>query len=99
MLLDGDPPPPRLRRPGVCALPEIFTAERWGTLNGQARFITGWHWSASQSYENVYDWDGKMFRQTSHILYQYDPDGNRKEIEEPNYVPKDKAPKLADPQR
>jgi len=40
-----------------------------------------------------------MFRQTSHILYQYDPDGNRKEIEEPNYVPKDKAPKLADPQR
>lgn len=57
---------------------------KWGTVNGRSRFTTGWHMSASQAYENIYDWDGKMFRQTSHILYRYEPDGSRKEMKAPN---------------
>lgn len=57
---------------------------KWGTPNGKARFTTNWHMSASESYENIYDWNGKMFRQTSRILYHYELDGNRKEVKEPN---------------
>ncbi len=57
---------------------------RWSTVNRQARFTTSWHKSASDSYENIYDWDGKMFKQTSHVLYRCDPDGSCKEITEPN---------------
>ena len=42
----------------------------WSTLNGKARFTAAWHVSASEWYENVYDWDGKMFRQTGRVLRQ-----------------------------
>ena len=66
---------------------------KWGTINGTARFRSNWHMSASQSYENIYDWNGTNFTQTSHILYRYEPDGTRQPVEEraeqggPGYPP------------
>jgi hypothetical protein len=49
----------------------------WGMSNRRARFKTWWHMSAGQAYENIYDWDGKIFRQTSSIRYEYNPDGSQ----------------------
>ncbi len=55
---------------------------KWTTVNGSPQFVTGHHMSASQSYETIYDWNGTMFKETSNILYEYAPDGTRKEIED-----------------
>jgi len=67
---------------------------RWGTRNGRARFTTNWHMSATQSIENIYDWDGVMFRQTSAILYEYDPaDGSRKEVKTLDLAPPAEQPR------
>lgn len=48
--------------------------------SGGSKFITTWHWSADETGENIYDWDGHQYKKTSSKLYQYDSSGNRKEV-------------------
>ena len=36
---------------------------RWSSYNHQCRFITGWHLSAGERPETIYEWNGTFFEQ------------------------------------
>jgi hypothetical protein len=73
-----------------------------GTMNGVARFYASSHWSAFESLDRVYDWNGTVFENTSCALYRYEQDGSKRLVKDygndkTNLAPEDTAPKLADP--
>lgn len=76
---------------------------RWGTVNGVARFYSSSHWSAFESLDSVYDWNGTVFELTSRALYRYEQDGTKRMVndygkDKPNQAPEDTTRKFADPQ-